>query len=152
MKTYWGTILRQIRYLEWKKEWTQIMGKVVAPIEHLFNNHQSYDKNGITSSRLRRRVNLMSLKTLNHHIKKCGVANVSTNTKGSIERFKKEENIIECPHKYTTLNRMSDSTCQYQDMSPSTNTAAHLRISPDTRIRCLIGSYNMGYSTFLSTF
>ena len=43
IKTNWGSMLRQIRHLEWEKNQKKIKEKVLAPIEHLFNNHQYYN-------------------------------------------------------------------------------------------------------------
>ena len=39
MKTYWGSMLKQIRFLKWNDENEKIKRKVLAPIEHLFQNH-----------------------------------------------------------------------------------------------------------------
>ena len=39
IKNYWGTMLKQIGYLDWEKESEKKKGKVLAPIEHLFKDH-----------------------------------------------------------------------------------------------------------------
>ena len=44
MKTHWGAMLKQIRYLDWKKDKQKIKQKVLVPVEYLFNNHYFDDK------------------------------------------------------------------------------------------------------------
>ena len=39
MKSYQGTMLKQVRYLDYKRN-ERINRQVLAPVEHLFNNHE----------------------------------------------------------------------------------------------------------------
>ena len=43
IKTNWGSMLKQIRHLDWNKDCDKIKKKVLAPIEHLFDNHEHCD-------------------------------------------------------------------------------------------------------------
>ena len=44
MKSYWGTMLKQVRYLDYNKSNETINRHVLAPVEHLFNNHEHCDE------------------------------------------------------------------------------------------------------------
>ena len=44
MKLYWGSMLKQIRYLHQDKDKEDIKRKVLAPIGHFFNSYQYYDE------------------------------------------------------------------------------------------------------------
>ena len=43
IKLYWGSMLKQIRYMYWEKNKEEIKRKVLAPVEHLFNDCQYCD-------------------------------------------------------------------------------------------------------------
>ena len=40
LKAYWGAMLKQIRHLSWEENQQEIINKMLAPLEHLFDNHQ----------------------------------------------------------------------------------------------------------------
>ena len=88
--------------------------QVFAPgIEDIFNNHQFYDKNGVTSSRLRRKVNIMSLMSLNNCLNKMislkFIKHTQTHTQ-VVERFQTSCNTLSV---YTnmTQNKMKYKIC-----------------------------------------
>lgn len=39
MKLNWGTMMKQVRRMDWDKEESKIKDKMLAPIEHIFGNH-----------------------------------------------------------------------------------------------------------------
>ena len=40
MKLNWGTMMKQVRHMSWEKQKKEIEQKMLAPVEHIFNNHQ----------------------------------------------------------------------------------------------------------------
>ena len=43
VKTNWGSMLKQIRHLSWEKDCDKIRQRVLAPIEHMYGNHDHCD-------------------------------------------------------------------------------------------------------------
>ena len=40
MKLNWGTMMKQVRHMQWEKEEEKIKQKIMAPVGHLFGNHE----------------------------------------------------------------------------------------------------------------
>ena len=149
MKTYWGSMLKQIRYLDWEKEEEKIKEKVLAPVEHLFNNHQFCDEKWCYVLKAQKEGKPYVPEVSKPLYDKVVDPKMYQQLKKAVERFQTSRNIIECLHKYDTQQNeaLNMSVSRYVPKFKHCGTSMSL----DTRIRCVIGSHNMGYDLFYST-
>ena len=59
-------MLKQVRYLKWEEEREKIQRKVLAPIEHLFQNHEYCDEQWCYVLQAQKEKTLMFLKNQDH--------------------------------------------------------------------------------------
>ena len=149
IKAYWGTMLKQIRYLHWEEENEDIKGKVLAPIEHLFNNHQYCDAQWCYILKAQKEGKSYVPEENRPLYDKDKHNKMYQQLKEVVTRFQTEENIRECLHKYDTqVNEgLNMSVSRYVPKFKHYGTTMSL----DTRIRCVIGHHNMGYETYYKT-
>ena len=149
MKSYWGMMLKQVRYLKWEEEKENIKKKMLAPLEHLFNNHKFCDVEWCYV--------LMAQKEGKPYVPEehRPLFNKQVDTKmyqqllQVLERFQTDDNIRDCLHKYDTqMNEgLNMSVSRYVPKFKHYGTTMSL----DTRLRCVIGQHNMGYESYYKT-
>ena len=149
MKTYWGSMLKQIRYLDWDREGEKIKERVLATVEHLFNNHQYCDEKWCYVLRAQKEGKPYCPEDSRPLYEENADPKMYEQLKKAVERFQTKENIVECLHKYDTQQNegLNMSVSRYVPKFKHYGTSMSL----DTRIRCVVGTHNMGYSTFYST-
>lgn len=149
IKTYWGTMLKQIRYLKWEDEREKIEKKVLAPIEHLFQNHDYCDEQWCYVLQAQKEKKNYVPEESRPLYTKNGEPKMYQQLTDAVARFQTEKNIRECLHKYDTqINEgLNMTVSRYVPKFKHYGTTMSL----DTRIRCVIGQHNMGYANYYST-
>ena len=149
MKLYWGSMLKQIRYLHWEKNEEEIKRKVLAPVEHLFNDHQYCDHSWCYVLKAQKENKPYVPDEKKPLFNKQTDEKMYSQLKESVARFQTEQNVIECLHKYDTQSNegLNMSVSRYVPKFKHYGTSMSL----NTRVRCVIGTHNMGYSTYYQT-
>ena len=101
IKTNCGSILRQVRYLDWAKDCEKIRKRVLAPIEHLFSNHEFCEESWCLAKRAQKekeyrpdQKNILYDKT--KHKK------MYNQLFEAVSRYQEDRNVIECLHNRDT--------------------------------------------------
>ncbi len=142
-------MLKQIRYLHWEKESEKIKQKVLAPIEHLFNNHEYCDAEWCYVLKAEKENKPYTPHSSRPMYSKTSDKKMYEQLTHAVERFQTEDNVKECLHKYDTQHNegLNMSVSRYVPKFKHYGTSMSL----DTRVRCVIGSHNMGYTTYYKT-
>ena len=149
MKLYWGSMLKQIRYLHWEENKEEIKRKVLAPVEHLFNDHQYCDPKWCYVLQAQNENKPYMPGENKPLFDKTKDTKMYDQLKSSVARFQTEKNVTECLHKYDTQSNegLNMSVSRYVPKFKHYGTSMSL----DTRVRCVIGTNNMGYTTYYKT-
>ena len=149
MKTYWGTMLKQIRYLHWNQENKKIKEKVLAPVEHLFGNHKYCDAEWCYVLKAEKENKPYTPDPSRPLYDKLNHKKMYEQLTNAVKKFQSDENVKECLHKYDTQHNeaLNMSVSRYVPKFKHYGTSMSL----DTRVRCVIGAHNMGYTTYYKT-
>jgi len=145
LKAYWGAMLKQIRHLNWEENEKEIKNKMLAPLEHLFDNHQycgswCYAKKAQTDDVLY----IADENRPFYNIKKQN--KMYKQVKSSISKFQTKELVIDCLHNFDTnvnesLNILVARMCPKFKHFGASN-------SLHTRVCIVAGIHNIGYENF----
>ena len=137
--------MKQVRHMTWEKEEEEIKRKMLAPVEHLFGNHEYCGNWCYVLKALREKKRYLPDNNLPIYCKKAN-SKMYTQLSDAVKVFQTEDNVKECLHNYDTqLNEaMNMAVSRYVPKFKHYGTTMAL----DTRIRCVIGSHNMGYQGF----
>ena len=102
MKTCRGMMLKQIRYLHWEKESEKIKQKVLAPVEHLFNDHKYCDAEWCYVLKADKENKPYTPDSSRPMYSKISHKKMYDQLTHAVERFQTEDNVKECLHKYDT--------------------------------------------------
>ena len=149
IKTYWGTMLKQVRYLKWEEEREKIERKVLAPIEHLFQNHEYCDEQWCYVLQAQKKKKPYVPEESRPLFIKSEEPRMYKQLTDAVARFQSEKNIKECLHKYDTQINEGLNMTVSQDVPKFKHYGTTMSL--DTRIRCVVGQHNMGYATYYST-
>ena len=149
MKSYWGTMLKQIRYMDWEKDKETIKKKVLAPVEHLFGNHEHCDSQWCYVLKAKNEGKPYLPDAARPIYDKISNLKTYLQLNKAVERFQMEENIKDCLHKFDTqLNEaLNMAVSRYVPKFKHFGTTMAL----DSRVRCVIGAHNMGYDNYYLT-
>ena len=149
LKLYWGAMLKQVRYLSWEREKETIRKKVLAPVEHLFNEHKYCDEKWCYVLQAQKDNKPYVPEDKKKLYCKTVDSKMYDQLNSSLERFQTDQNITECLHKYDTQTNegLNMAVSRYVPKNKHYGTSMSL----DTRVRCVIGTRNMGYSSYFKT-
>ena len=148
MKLNWATMMKQVRHLKYEEDEKEIKSKMLAPIEHVFGNHEHcgswcYFKKAEKEGKKYLPADNLPIYSKTEDSKTYKQMN------NAIEVFKEEENIKETLHNYDTQQNeaLNMAISRYVPKFKHFGTTMAL----DTRIRCVIAQHNMTYRGFYLT-
>ena len=117
MKSYWGAMLKQVRYLKWDEENEKIKQRVLAPLEHLFDNHTFCDEEWCYVLKAQKEGKPYVPEESRPLFNKEKDKKMYVQLKEALDRFQLEDTVQECLHKFDTqmnegLNMAYLGTCQ----------------------------------------
>ena len=147
MKLNWGTMMKQVRHMDWGKEQKDIESKMSAPIEHVFGNHQYCGSWCYVLKAEREKKNYSPADNLPMYCKSEN-STMYQQMNEAVETFKSKKNIKEILHPYDTQQNeaLNMAVSRYVPKFKHYGTTMTL----DTRVRCVIAAHNMSYSGFYS--
>ena len=95
-------MLKQIRYLDWEKENEKIKVKVLAPIEHLFNDHTYCNEQWCYIIKAHKEGKPYELEENRPLFSKEKDLKMYQHLTEVVTRFQTDKNVRECIHKYDT--------------------------------------------------
>ena len=146
VKTNWGSMLKQIRHLDWEKDYTTIKSKVLAPIEHMFDNHDHCDESWCQFLKARRELKTYRPDESKPMFQKTENEREYKQLCAAVERFQSDENIRECLHPYNTQLNESLNMCVSRYVPKFKHFGTTMSL--DSRVRCVIGVHNVGYANY----
>ena len=149
VKTNWGSMLRQIRHLSWEKDHSTIKSRVLAPIEHMYGNHDHCDESWCPYLKAQNEQKEYVPKEGKEIFCKKENKREYEQMVKAVERFQTDENIKECLHSFDTQynESLNMSVARYVPKFKHFGTTMSL----ESRVRCVIGVHNLGYSKFYLT-
>ena len=148
IKTYWGTMLKQIRYLKFEEERETIMKRVSAPIEHIFNNHLNCDEKWCYVLKAQKEGKQYIPEKNRPMYDKVKEEKMYNQLKSAVERFQDATAVQECLHKYDTQLNESLNMSVARAVPKFKHFGTTMTL--DTRIRNVIGVHNTGYKQYYS--
>ena len=146
VKTNWGLMLKQIRHLDFKKNYEKIKNKVRAPIEHMFNNHDHCDHAWCLPLKARKENKNFEPVENNPYYEKKKNFKMYQQLCSAVERFQEDENVRECLHMFNTQINESLNMCVSRYVPKFKHFGGTMAL--DSRVRCVIGVHNLGYANY----
>ena len=149
VKTNWGAMLGQIRKLDYEKDYATMKKKVIAPIEHLYDNHDHCDDSWCQYLKAKNEKKTYQTTESHPMFSKTENPKEYQQLLDAVKRFQQDESIKECLHMHDTqLNEsLNMSVSRYVPKFKHFETTTSL----DSRVRLVVGVYNMGYANYYLT-
>ena len=149
MKLYWATMLKQIRNLDWEKEKDLIQKRVLAPVEHCFDNHENCSSEWCYVLKARNEGKQYAPDDNKPLFDKTKNKKMYDQLLNAVSRFQTEQAIRECLHKFDTNQNESLNMSVARQVPKFKHFGTTVTL--DSRVRNVIGVHNMGYDAYYLT-